>query len=159
MDYSSKLSSAQGVDYKEIHRGQYGGGGYSTSLAGAPVGATGVLDDSLRAAARILPLDQSMSAIRGMSDQSGGGRRRRAKSRKALKKTVRAVSKRVKALKSRLVKLMRKTRMRGGAVGPMADYGAPGMLLSPAQEARAMMDMNPEWKLAADPAAFAPKLA
>ena len=48
--------------------------------------------------------------------------------------------------------------MYGGAhsMSP-SDYGAPGMLLSPDQEARALGGMNPEWKLASDPRAFAPK--
>jgi len=32
------------------------------------------------------------------------------------------------------------------------------MLLSPADEARALGGMNPEWKLATDPTAFAPKM-
>lgn len=52
-------------------------------------------------------------------------------------------------------------RMRGGfayALSQAQDYSAPGMLLSPAGEARALAGMNPEWKLATDPSAFAPKL-
>jgi hypothetical protein len=51
--------------------------------------------------------------------------------------------------------------MRGGfayALSQAQDYSAPGMLLSPAGEARALAGMNPEWKLATDPSAFAPKL-
>lgn len=52
-------------------------------------------------------------------------------------------------------------RMRGGfayALSQAQDYSAPGMLLSPAGEARALAGMNPEWKLATDPSAFAPKM-
>jgi hypothetical protein len=40
-----------------------------------------------------------------------------------------------------------------------ADYSSPGMLLSPDAEARALMGMNKEWALAADPTSFAPKLS
>jgi hypothetical protein len=50
--------------------------------------------------------------------------------------------------------------MRGGAaltpLGHAADFGSPGMLLSPNQEAQALAGMNPEWKLASDPGAFKP---
>jgi hypothetical protein len=47
--------------------------------------------------------------------------------------------------------------MRGGMLARPADYSAPGMLLSPSMEAKALMTMNPEWRLAENPAAFAPK--
>jgi hypothetical protein len=113
------------------------------------------LDDALRATARITPLDSAVGDIQGLSDQSGGGKRRRSGKGK------KAMTKKVRAIRAKLVKMMKKLsrrKMRGGAaLQTMADYGAPGMLLSPAQEAKAMMGMNPEWKLASDPAAFAPK--
>jgi hypothetical protein len=134
-------------------------GGAAVSLASsAPVGYTGMLDDSLRGAARIAPLDHSIGAIQGMSDQAGGARRRR-KGRKSTRRPSRRATRRVrmslmKAM-ARLRKLSRK--MRGGAAMHPADYGSPGMLLGPADEAKAMMGMNPEWKLASDPGAFAPK--
>jgi hypothetical protein len=51
--------------------------------------------------------------------------------------------------------------MRGGAAYSIANaqaVGAPGMLLTPAQEAAALTSMNPEWKLAMDPNSFAPQL-
>ena len=66
---AGKLSLAQGRDYLSHHTAQHGGM--------APVGYTGVLDDSLRATARVGVLDESMGAIQGMSDQSGGGKRKR----------------------------------------------------------------------------------
>jgi len=50
----------------------------------------------------------------------------------------------------------------GGAAVSLANaqnFGAPGMLLSPGQEAAALGGMNPEWKLAMDPASFAPNLS
>lgn len=180
---SSKMNLAQGTDYASIHKGQHGGM--------APVGYTGMLDDSLRATARIGVLDESMQAIQGMSDQSGGFHKaftRRLK--RGVKRGVTKVKGMFKKLKSKLVgpksysrkfmNLFRKKRggarrsrkmaallknmrkkMRGGSAVTLAgaqDYSAPGMLLSPADEARALSGMNPEWKLATDPTAFAPKM-
>ena len=180
---SSKMNLAQGTDYASIHKGQHGGM--------APVGYTGMLDDSLRATARIGVLDESMQAIQGMSDQSGGFHKaftRRLKG--GVKRGVTKVKGMFKKLKSKLVgpksysrkfmNLFRKKRggarrsrkmaallknmrrkMRGGSAATLAgaqDYSAPGMLLSPADEARALGGMNPEWKLATDPTAFAPKM-
>jgi len=137
MNASSKLSLAQGEDYEAIHSNQHGGM--------APVGYTGVLDDSLRASARVGVLDESMGAIQGMSDQAGGGRRK--------KKGKRYTHKNIMALLKKLRK------QRGGsayALTQAQDYSAPGMLLSPSAEARALGGMNPEWKLASDPTAFVP---
>jgi len=183
MDGSSKMNLAQGTDYASIHKGQHGGM--------APVGYTGMLDDSLRATARVGVLDESIQAIQGMSDQSGGfhkGFTRKLK--RGLKRGVTKVKGMFKKLKSKLVgpksysrkfmNLFRKKRggarrsrkmaallknmrkkMRGGSAATLAgaqDYSAPGMLLSPADEARALGGMNPEWKLATDPTAFAPKM-
>jgi hypothetical protein len=160
---------AQGQDYARIHAAQHGGAAVSLAAA-APVGYTGMLDDSLRATARITPLDQSIGAIQGMRDQSGGGRRRRgtkrgAKAGKAMRRRMAAATRRLKKLKLRLLKAMkrmsRRSRQRGGAsyqYSNQADYGSPGMLLSPAQEAKALQTMNTvEWRLAADPTSFAPK--
>ena len=141
----SKLSLAQGGDYQSLHKGQHGGAAFSLADS-APPGYTGMLDDSLRMTARIGVLDQSMSAIKGMSDQSGGRRRRRGK--KASRRKGR------KGRKS----LSRRRRMRGGShnLSHSADVGAPGMLLSPNQQAQALQGMNPEWKLATDPNSFNP---
>ena len=172
---SSKLNLAQGGDYLKLHEGQHGGrwglssaagtdsdymleasnsstafpgqtGGAAVSLASsAPPGYTGMLDDSLRATARVTPLDESTAAASGMSDQSGGRRRRK---RRGSRKTA-----------SRRRKGASRRRMRGGSATSLAgaaDFGAPGMLLSPSQEAQALAGMNPEWKLASDPGAFKP---
>lgn len=154
MNSASALSHSQGKEYASIHANQHGGAAVSL-VSSAPVGYTGVLDDALRATARIGPLDQALNQIQGMSDQSGGGRRR-GKKRMSLK----ALMKSVKAKVKKSLRKLRSRKMRGGAgaqVGPVADYGSPGMLLSPAQEARALMGMNPEWRLATNPAAFAPR--
>lgn len=198
MSASSKMNLGQGIDYASIHKNQHGGM--------APVGTTGMLDDSLRATARIGVLDQSMGAIQGMSDQSGGARksftgamksklkgvlnkiksklvgpksytrkfmkmmqkkRGGARGKKATKRRVtkrrgpkRGMNVHKKILKT-LKNMRRRLGMRGGAATPLtgaADYSSPGMLLSPAAEARALGGMNPEWKLATDPNSFAPKM-
>lgn len=178
MNSSSAESLAQGKEYASLHANQHGGAAVSLTAA-APVGYTGVLDDSLRAIARIGPIDQAIGQIQGMSDQSGGGRRRRGRGTykvdnairnfrygftnpvKVTRKSTNQMFKKLKNSLKKLQKSMKKMyKMRGGAgmqVGPVADYSAPGMLLNPAQEARALMGMNPEWKLAADPTSFAPK--
>lgn len=182
-----QMSLAQGKDYLDMHKSQHGGM--------APVGTTGVLDDSLRATARIGVLDQSMQQIQGMSDQSGGGKRKGLVQRlgKKLKNMAGTVKRSLVGRHSYPRKLMdalrkrksmmggkrkrngmsrkrkammggkrgsRRRMMGGAAMTPMAtaqDYSAPGQLLSPQGEARAMMGMNPEWKLATDPNSFAPK--
>jgi hypothetical protein len=149
-------SLAQGVEYAKIHANQHGGAAVSLAAA-APVGDTGMLDSSLRAIARIAPLDQAVNQIQGMSDQSGGGKRKGRKSMfngKTMKRNL-------KMMRKRLMKMMRKMTRRGKKMfgGAPADYGAPGMLLSPAMEAKALAGMNPEWKLATDPNSFAPKMA
>ena len=194
---ASKMSLAQGRDYLSHHTAQHGGM--------APVGYTGVLDDSLRATARVGVLDESMGAIQGMSDQSGGGKRRgmsmkrmlrgakgmslklmkrmrkmmglkggkmmyggkrKAMTMKMMKKMMAKKGGKMmyggKKRKAMTMKMMKKMMgMRGGfayALSQAQDYSAPGMLLSPAGEARALAGMNPEWKLATDPSAFAPKM-
>ena len=198
----SNQSVSQGQDYLRIHAGQHGG---AAPYAGAPVGYTGVLDSSLREAARIQPLDESLSKIQGMSDQSGGARRkgksymnrvrnvmkrlkhfvtrkhkgskrskrqgggakRKGSKGKSYMNRVRNVMKRLKHFITRKGRKGSKgkkrggsRRMRGGNV-PMvpANYGAPGTLLPPSMESKAVAAMNPEWKLAGDPQAFTPKMA
>ena len=156
MQGPSQLSTAQGKEYNALHEGQHGGG---VGLEGAPVGTTGVLDDSLRATARVTPLDQSVAAIQGMSDQSGGARRRSKRSKRASKRSKRA-SKRSKRASKRSKRASRR-RQGGGAMPGMvpSDYSAPTHLLSSGAEAKALMQMNPEWKLAENPSSFAPKMS
>ena len=136
---ASRMSAAQGVDFFDKHALQRGGM--------APVGHTGMLDDlSLRAAARMGPLDASYAAASGMRDQSGG-RRKRRKSRGR------------KMRKSRKTRKTRKTRkMRGGMreLGYMST-DAPGTLLSGSQASAALSGMSPEWRLAQNPNSFTPK--
>lgn len=161
---ASKQNLAQGGEYAKIHAGQHGGG---APLDGAPVGYTGVLDSSLRTAAHLAPLDRSLADIQGMSDQSGGGKRRRRSSRKASRKARKSSRKasrkgrkgrRVNAMMRRVMALLRRRRgMKGGAALNPADVGAPGSLLPAGLEKAAVGQMNPEWKLAEDPSSFAPK--
>jgi hypothetical protein len=169
----SSQSVSQGMDYMRIHQDQHGG---AVSLASsAPVGDQGLLDSSLRASAHLGPLDASVAAASGMSDQSGG---RRSKSRKSvmkmlkdtLKSTRNALKfKRNKSLHKMLKNTYRSTksalslkrfkkmlRMRGGAaLQNAADYASPGTLLPPSMEAKALTGMNPEWSL--DMRSFMPK--
>jgi len=157
MHSPSKLNHAQGQEYESLHAGQHGGAAVSLASA-APPGYTGMLDDSLRATARIGVLDESMQAIQGMSDQSGGGRRRgsrrktRGVSRRGSRRKTRGVSRRG----SRRGRGSRRKMRGGSALANAQDVGAPGMLLSPSQQAQALQGMNPEWKLATDPGAFKP---
>jgi len=197
----------QGKDYLALHAGQHGGAGYQYANQ-APVGDQGLLDASLRGAARLLPLDASTAAASGMSDQAGGARKgrvfnwkslskrfgmgkaRKGKSmynrfRKSLRNSYRKVSRAFKAkskkskgksMYNRFRKSLRNSyrkvsrafkakskasrKMHGGAgyqYANQADYASPGMLLSPGMEAKALGGMNPEWKFASDPSAFAPK--
>ena len=136
------------------------------TLGGAPVGDTGMLDDSLRAAARVTPLDQSVGAIQGMSDNpQGGGARRRRSSRRGRKgkKPSRKGKKPSRKGKKPSRKGRRSTRRRksmyGGAAYSLSragDAGAPGMLLSPDQEAAALKGMHSDWKTAGDVTLYTP---
>ena len=58
---SSKMNLAQGSDYQQIHANQHGGAAFDLNSS-APVGDTGMLDQSLRATAHLGPLDASMSS-------------------------------------------------------------------------------------------------
>ena len=143
----ARMSLSQGGDYLSLHKGQYGGAAVSLSAA-APMGYTGMLDDSLRATARVSPIDESVAAIQGMQD--GGSRRGKRANHKAMM-----------AMLKKINKKMSRRKQRGGmpyALTQAQDYSSPGMLLSPSAERAALGGMNPEWKLASDPGAFAPNM-
>ena len=132
--------------------GSQRGGAVAINPAPAPVGDTGMLESNLRAQAGITPIDQSLQSIQGMSDQSGGGRRRRKAKAKATRRGKR---------KNKASRRTRQRKMRGGSAYSLSNaqaVGAPGMLLSPGQEAKALESMNPEWKLATDPNSFTPSI-
>jgi hypothetical protein len=151
----SSQSLAQGAEYNKIHMGQHGGA--FTPMSGAPVGDQGLLDSSLRGVARIGPVDQAIASIQGMSDQSGGRRGKKKSSRRGKKKSS---SRRNKKSSSRRGKKSSRRRQRGGSSHYRpADASAPSSLLPPSMESRAVGGMNPEWKLAENPASFAPNLA
>ena len=148
----SSQSLAQGQDYDKIHMGQHGGA--YTPMSGAPLNSTGMLDASLREAARVGGIDSSMAAIKGMSDQSGGGRsskhggRRRGSKHGGRRRGSKHGGRRGGSRK-----------MRGGnhMMRP-GDYSGPTLLLPPSMESKAVAAMNPEWNLAKDPNSFAPML-
>ena len=170
MNAANKVNLAQGGQYLSMHKDQHGGhrmrGGIvlptmangtplmttSTNTATnsstpnapvpqtggmAPVGDTGMLDAGLRDSARLTPIDQANSEIVAMRDQSGGRRRRSSRRSKKGKKS----------------KKSRSRRMRGGS----APVGDSTMLLSSDMSKGAVAGMNPEWKLAENPASFDPK--
>lgn len=155
LNSSSKMMLGQGSEYQSIHAGQHGGA-YAGNPSPAPPGFTGMLDDSLRGQAWQTPLDQSIGAIKGMSDQAGGGKKRK------MTKKMRAKMMKMRRLTKKMAAMAKKLRkMRGGAAYSIAgaqDVAAPGMLLSPGQEATALGGMNPEWKLATDPNSFSPNM-
>ena len=65
----SSSSLAQGIDYKQIHMGQHGGAAPVESL-----GAT--LPQELQGPAAVTSTMNAFRDIQGMSDQTGGARRR-----------------------------------------------------------------------------------
>jgi len=148
---ASKMSGAQGIDFLGKHAAQHGGGG----LMGAPVGDTGMLDSSLRAAARMGPLDASYQAVVGMKDQSGGKRRRASRHNRRANTHRNRRSSRRSCRRS-----TRRNRRQSGGMAPLGfmETSAPGTLLSGSQAAAANSTMNREWALAANPSSFAPKL-
>jgi len=141
----TKQSLNQGQQFASFHVGQHGGG-----LGGSPfpgsVGGEALLSDNLAASARVGPLNASLNEIKGMQD---GGRRRRNKNRKTNRKN------RKGSRKNRANRKSRNRRYRGGAM-PSLNPGlvsAPGQLLPSSVTAAGL---NPEWRLAENPRAFAP---
>jgi len=156
----SAQSLAQGQQFASIHANQHGGGLDAGPYPGAVVEQS-MLPQSLHNAARIAPLNSALGAIANMKDpgQAGGRRRGRKasrKGRKASRKGRKATRKGRKASR----KNRKSRRMRGGAFGDnAASVNAPGMLLDSSQMRQALSGMNAEWKLAENPAAFAPGVA
>ena len=147
MDSSSKLNLMQGQGYAEVHVDQHGGqappptskiaemfkswmSAHKQKGGQAPVGDTGVLDSSLVQYARTGPLDASFAEIQGMKDQGGGARKSH------------------RGKKSR--------RGRKGQRGGWAPVDSDTMMLPTDMEQQAVTGMNPEWKLAENPASFEP---
>ncbi len=150
------LNLAQGRQFAEFHKEQHGGsyGPYPAAVEQATV-----LPADLTAAAKLLPLNAAFAEIRGMSDQSGGKRRRRGRkgSRKSRKGSRKAHRKQRGGVLVRWGGGSRR-RYRGGSYAemrfpmPVADEGK---MLIPAN-LQAQAGLNPEWKLAENPNSFAP---
>lgn len=159
----SQMSLAQGNQYASYHMNQHGGvGPYPGEVVGSG------LPPELHASARILPLDGYFNDIRGLKDpnQMGAGRRRRGrkasrKGRKAGRKASRKLYRKStrKSGRKGYRRNTRRNHVGGGGVynSEPASVSAPGLLLDPATEAKAIRGMNPEWYLAPDPNAFTPK--
>ncbi len=152
------LSLAQGQEYRELHRNQYGGGQVPNP---APVGDTGMLDPALRQMAAVSTLDRALGEIAGMSDMQvaaptdapaaqKGGRRKRSNSRKQRNTRKRSNSRKQNKKNNNKSRKQNKQsrrnkKQRGGAYSP-ASTSAPGMLLSPMQAARAgTADFSNPW--------------
>ena len=153
-------SLAQGVQYLNTHVEQHGGE--------APVSA--ITDSSLpadlRISARVTPLDGFVGETHGMRDpyQAAGGKRRHRKNRKSTRKTRRSTTRKARHMARRSVQRKKKTQHRKRQAGGSAlynplpgDAAGSGMLLNAAQGGQALRGMNPEWMLAGDPKAFAPR--
>jgi hypothetical protein len=153
----SLQSLAQGQQFANMHANQHGGGGLDAGPFPGAVTEQALIPANLMNAARVAPLNAALNAIANMKDpgQGGGGRKRKA--RKASKKARKASRKSRKASRK-----SRKTRrMRGGAAydSNPAPFGGPSMLLDGTQMSKALSGMNAEWKLAENPASFAPGVA
>ena len=136
VEMPSTASNLQGQNFLSKHEGQRGGM--------ANINHNEALPTDLHGAARLTGLDASFAAIQGMKDQAGGRKQRQSKHRKVHGGSRKGSKKSRKTRRSR--------RMRGGDA-PVTD--SP-MLLSGGQEASAVAQMNPEWKLAENPSAFTP---
>ena len=121
----------------------------------APVGDQGLLEGGLRSSAGLDTLDAATSEIKGMQD---GGRRRRRNTRRSTRRNRKASKKNRKNRRSTRRNRRgsrRNRRYRGGAMPAMnpGSTSAGGMLLPSSVTASGM---NPEWRLAENPRAFAP---
>lgn len=154
VDYSNpepmNLNLAQGQQFAKFHVNQHGGVFSGGPYPGA-VTEPSMLPADLVASAHLLPLNQAFSEIRGLRDQAGGRRRRRngRKSRKGRKGS----------------RKNRSRRYRGGDFVRWGGGGMPEMLPSSVEDSTKMLispqlqqqaGLNPEWKLAENPASFDP---
>jgi hypothetical protein len=156
VDYLNKgpmdLNLAQGQQYLNINKNFHGGAFYGSPYPGT-VENSG-LPAELQASAHMNSLNASFRDIQGLKD--GGGRRKGRKGRKTSRKTKKSKkSKKSRKASRKNRKASRKVRRyRGGALGNMPLDQFSKMLLPAGLEKSA--GLNPEWKLAEDPKAFAP---
>jgi hypothetical protein len=137
MTMSQRDSLAQGNQYLNIHKGQYGGAMASPAPYSAVTGS--VLSGPMIAAARTGPLDVAIGQIQGMQDV---GRRRRRKAHKGGRRSRKAK------------KHSRSRRHRGGAHSG-ASLSESSMLLPSGLERQAAL--HNDWATAKNPNAFVPK--
>jgi hypothetical protein len=149
---ASNLNLAQGNQFKGFHTAQHGG------EAPFPGGVTdSLLPRDLVSFSRTAPLDKYLADALPVRDPGQMGGRRNRKNRKASRKNRKASRKNRKASrKNRKASRKNRRTMSGGAFSP-APADAPGMLLDGGDASKALRGMNPEWQLAPNPAAFAPK--
>ncbi len=156
-------SLAQGQQYANMHKGQHGGANLDAGPFPGAVTEQSLIPDALKGAARVAPLDAALNNIANMKDpgQAGGGRRRGRKASRKGRKASKKARKGSKKSRKGSRKSRKTRRMRGGAAydSNPAPVTAPGMLLDGGQMAKALSGMNAEWKLAENPASFAPGVA
>ncbi len=179
-DAPAAQSLAQGRQFGDMTAAFHGG------AAAYPDSFESILPADLQESARVAPTFAAFDEIKGMTDQAGGRRRRRGRkgtrkgrkgtrkggrrrnrkaSRKANRKSRKAnrkggawkKSRKNNRKNNRKSRVSHRRRRGGGSLLPNVDYAGvndPGMLLSKNMYQEA--GLNPEWKLAADPNAFAP---
>jgi hypothetical protein len=152
MNMAQRDSLAQGSQYLNIHKGQYGGAAaYPTAVTDS------VLSGPMIAATRTGPLDTAMAQIQGMQD--GGRRHRRSHSRRRSHGRRRGHSRKHRRSHSggKRSRKHRSRRHRGGAHS--GALGSPlsgnSMLLPAGMDKQAAL--HHEWADAKDPNAFVPK--
>lgn len=146
----NSINLAQGQQFAKINAPFHGGALYGGPYPGAVTSSQ--LPADLQASAHLSPLNKAFEDIRGLKDQVGGKRKGSRKNRKSTRKNRKGSRKDRKDRKNRR-SWTRKGR-KGGALGymPMNEFNK--MLLPAGLEGKA--GLNPEWKLAEDPNAFAP---
>ncbi len=159
MAQMSQQSLSQGQQYLNMHQGQHGGGGLDAGPYPGAVTDQALIPESMMGAARVAPLNAALNAIANMKDPGQAGGRRRGRGRKMSKKAKKSKMSKKASRKSRKGRKTR--RMRGGAayVSAPAPFNGPSMLLDGQQMRAALSGMNAEWKLAENPASFAPGVA
>jgi hypothetical protein len=181
---TAELNLGQGRQFSDMNAARHGGSSVGLLSASYPNSLSQALPQDLMESARLLPLQKAFDEIKGLQDggrrkkrishrsrrshknrkarrnnrkasrKNRMNRRSTRKNRKASRKNRKASRKNRKSRKNRRSsrKASRKNR-KGGALG-FQEVNAPGMLLTPAQYAKA--GLNADWELAKDPNAFAP---
>lgn len=143
----SMQSLGQGVQYAGFHSNQHGGNAPLSAITDS------VLDQSLQGSARVLPLASALQEIQGMKDQAGGRRRKGRKASRKGRKASRKGKGRKASRRGNGRKASRRMMYGGSHAYQGADLSSSSMLLNNYNKA----GLNPEWDLAKDPNAFAPK--